>query len=340
MISKIIEIIQDAKAGKPFILMDDEGRENEGDVIIPAEFATPEVINFMITHAKGLVCLALQKQRINELDLSLMSTNNQSRFETAFTTSIEAKNGITTGISAFDRSHTILTAINSTKEDLVTPGHIFPLMAKDGGVLVRAGHTEASVDISILAGLKPSAVICEIINEDGTMARMDDIVEFAKKHNLKIGLIKDLIEYRVQKENIVQKISEKQDDKFSNRKIITYMDTVANAIHYVIQFGNINTEKSVNTKFHVMDYINDIHSSDNIRKTMEYLEQHTGVLVLIENKAHNKGKESGVIRQHGIGVSIIKNLGINKITILSKTKQNPVAISGFGVEISGFKNIE
>lgn len=196
MICAIEEIIKDAKSGKCYILMDDEDRENEGDIIISAEFVTPEIINFMITHAKGLVCLAIQQKLADDLGLSLMTKNNNSRFETAFTTSIEAKNGVTTGISAYDRSCTILTAIKGNKDDIVTPGHIFPVVAKNGGVLVRAGHTEASVDISMLAGLNPSAVMCEIINKNGTMARRDDLVIFAKEHDLKIGLIKDLIKYK------------------------------------------------------------------------------------------------------------------------------------------------
>lgn len=330
MINTIAEIIEEAKNGRPFILMDDESRENEGDIIIPAEFATPEAINFMITYAKGLVCLAMQKKRIDELGLELMSKKNNSRFETAFTTSIEAKEGVTTGISAFDRSHTILTAINGKKEDIVTPGHIFPLIAKDGGVLVRAGHTEASVDISILAGLNPSAVICEIINEDGTMARMDDIIKFAKLHNLKIGLIKDLIQYRSQKESIVVKISERID---GDRTIVEFKDTVFNAVHYAVIFGRIDLKKSVNVKFHVMNYVDDIFANESLQKTINYLEKNNGILVLIENKSYEKNTQSINIRQHGIGASIVKNLGIDKISIISRQNPNPVAIEGFGIEI-------
>ena len=338
MISTIEEIIQDAKNGKPFILMDDEHRENEGDIIVPAEFATPEVINFMITHARGLVCLALQKKRIEELGLNLMSKTNNSRFETAFTTSIEAKEGVTTGISAYDRSHTILTAIHGKPQDIVTPGHIFPLIAKDGGVLVRAGHTEASVDISIIAGLNPSSIICEIINPDGTMARMDNLIQFAKTHKLKIGLIKYLIEYRSKKESIVVKLEEKLFSEIDKAKIITYTDTINNAIHYAITFGTFDTQKPVNVKFHAMNYITDVLHSNGILQAVDFLKQNNGVLVLINN-AHLAVHQNGVIREHGIGISIVKNLGIDKITIISKHNPNPVAIEGFGVEVVGVRGV-
>ena len=334
MISTVQEIIDEAKNGRPFILMDDESRENEGDIIIPAQFATPQAINFMITHARGLVCLALQKSRVEELGLNLMSKTNGTKFETAFTTSIEAKDGVTTGISASDRSKTILTAISGKKEDIVTPGHIFPLIAKDGGVLVRAGHTEASVDISILAGLHPSSVICEIINEDGEMARMDDIKIFAKKHNLKIGLIKDLIEYRSKKENIVVKV-EAKNFHIPNSTITIYQDTINNKQHYAITFGKIDESKPVNVRFHAMDYMEDVFSS-NINNAIEFLTKNSGVLVLINS---DQKHSSGEIRQYGIGVSIVKNLGIDKVVVIGRNKQNPVAIEGFGVEIVEFRVI-
>lgn len=336
MISTIEEIIQDAKNGRPFILMDDESRENEGDIIIPAQFATPEAINFMITHARGLVCLAMQKKRIEELGLNLMTKTNNSRFETAFTTSIEATEGVTTGISAHDRSHTILTAIHGKKEDIVTPGHIFPLIARDGGVLVRAGHTEASVDISILAELNPSAVICEIINKDGTMARMDDLTKFAQEHNLKIGIIKDLIEYRSKKENIVECLETQPFLHYKNSQIITYRDTINHETHYAITFGDIDPSKPINAKFHAINYIADLFDNSNLLQAINFLEAEGGVLVLINN-TQNKAVQNGVIRQHGIGISIAKNLGIKQVVIISKTKQNPIAIEGFGVEVSGFK---
>ena len=335
MISLIQEIIEEAKNGRPFILMDDEGRENEGDIIIPAEFATPQAINFMITHARGLVCLALQRKRVEELGLHLMSKTNGTKFETAFTTSIEAKHGVTTGISASDRSKTILTAISGNVDDIVTPGHVFPLIAKDGGVLVRAGHTEASVDISILAGLHPSSVICEIINEDGEMARMDDIKIFARKHNLKIGLIKDLIEYRSKRENIVEKTSQEAFSYFKNSQIVEYRDTISNAKHYAITFGEIDKTFPVNVKFHAMSYIADIFAN-SLQQSVEFLKGNSGILVLIDSDQKNC---SGEIRQYGIGISIVKTFGIEKITVIGRNKQNPVAIEGFGVEIVDFKTV-
>jgi len=197
-ISSVEEIIEDARNGRMFILVDHEDRENEGDLVIPAQWATPDAINFMATHGRGLICLSMTSERIEQLGLTLMSTNNSSRHETAFTTSIEAREGVTTGISAADRARTIQVAIDASKgaQDIATPGHVFPLRARTGGVLVRAGHTEAAVDISRLAGLNPSGVICEIMNEDGSMARLPDLVAFAQRHNLKIGTISDLISYR------------------------------------------------------------------------------------------------------------------------------------------------
>ncbi|MBU6251985.1 MAG: 3,4-dihydroxy-2-butanone-4-phosphate synthase, partial [Alphaproteobacteria bacterium] len=206
----IEEIIEEARNGRMFILVDDEDRENEGDLVIPAQMATPDAINFMATHGRGLICLTLTKKRVDELGLELMSRANGTRHETAFTTSIEAREGVTTGISAGDRARTVSVAIDASKgrDDIVTPGHVFPLIARDGGVLVRAGHTEAAVDISRLAGLNPSGVICEIMKDDGTMARMDDLVHFARMHNLKMGTIRDLIEYRRKHDHLVECVSE------------------------------------------------------------------------------------------------------------------------------------
>ena len=206
VISSISDIIDDARNGRMFILVDHEDRENEGDLVVPAQMATPDAINFMAMHGRGLICLALTSERISQLGLSLMSTQNSSRHETAFTISIEAREGVTTGISAHDRALTVSTAIDSSKNqaDIATPGHVFPLKAKDGGVLVRAGHTEAAVDISRLAGLNPSGVICEIMNEDGSMARLPELVAFAQKHALKIGTISDLISYRRRHDNLVK----------------------------------------------------------------------------------------------------------------------------------------
>src|SRR3954463_10585188 len=206
------EVIEEARNGRMFILVDDEDRENEGDLIIPAQMATPDAINFMATHGRGLICLALTRQRIDQLGLQLMSRHNGTRHETAFTTSIEAKEGVTTGISAADRARTVSVAIDAAKgpEHIVTPGHVFPLGARDGGVLIRAGHTEAAVDVARLAGLNPSGVICEIMSEDGSMARMDDLVAFAQRHGLKVGTIRDLIAYRLKKDHLVVQRAEAQ----------------------------------------------------------------------------------------------------------------------------------
>src|SRR5437868_8635606 len=203
------DIIEEARKGRMFILVDDEDRENEGDLVIPAQCATPEAINFMAKHARGLICLALTRERVEQLGLALMAQNNGTRHQTAFTVSIEAREGVTTGISAADRARTVAVAIDSTygPEAIVSPGHVFPLVAKPGGVLVRAGHTEAAVDVSRLAGLNPSGVICEIMREDGTMARLEDLMDFARAHGLKIGTIRDLIAYRLKKDHLVERVA-------------------------------------------------------------------------------------------------------------------------------------
>ena len=224
------EIIDEARNGRMYILVDDEDRENEGDLIIPAQMATPSAINFMATHGRGLICLSLDRKRVEALGLEPMSRDNRESMQTAFTTSIEAKEGVTTGISAADRARTVTVAIDSAKgpDDIVTPGHVFPLAARDGGVLVRAGHTEAAVDISRLAGLNPSGVICEIMNEDGTMARLDDLIGFARKHDMKIGTIPDLIEYRMRHDHLVERVAEDgfESDYGGDWRLITYRNTV------------------------------------------------------------------------------------------------------------------
>ena len=237
------EIINEARNGRMYILVDDEDRENEGDLIIPAQMATPSAINFMATHGRGLICLSLDRKRVEALGLQPMSRDNRESMQTAFTTSIEAKEGVTTGISAADRARTVTVAIDSSKgpDDIVTPGHVFPLAARDGGVLVRAGHTEAAVDISRLAGLNPSGVICEIMNEDGTMARLDDLISFARKHDMKIGTIRDLIEYRMRYDYLVERISESQfqSDYGGDWKLMTYRNTIDGSESYVLQKGQV-----------------------------------------------------------------------------------------------------
>ena len=245
-ISKIEEIIEEARNGRMFILADDENRENEGDLIIPAQMSTPEAINFMATYGRGLICLALTSEKIESLELPLMSASNSSRHETAFTVSIEAKDGVTTGISAHDRALTISTAINPTSgpNDIATPGHVFPLKAKKGGVLVRAGHTEAAVDIARLAGLNPSGVICEIMNEDGSMARMPDLTTFAQYHQLKLGTISDLIAYRRRNDNLVREIKlEMVNSAYGGDwELRTFQDQISGAEHHTLSKGKINKE--------------------------------------------------------------------------------------------------
>src|SRR3989344_6063625 len=248
------EIIAEARNGRMFILVDDEDRENEGDLVIPAQMATPDAVNFMATHGRGLICLTLTKSRVDELGLSLMSRNNGTRHETAFTVSIEAREGVTTGISAADRARTVSVAIDAGKsrDDIVTPGHVFPLLARDGGVLVRAGHTEASVDIARLAGLNPSGVICEIMNDDGSMARLDDLVPFARRHGLKIGTIADLIAYRHRNDRLVECVS---DDPFESDyggewRPKSYRNKIDRSINMVLQKGAIDPQGGTLVRMH------------------------------------------------------------------------------------------
>ncbi|MGI9363497.1 MAG: 3,4-dihydroxy-2-butanone-4-phosphate synthase, partial [Parasphingorhabdus sp.] len=241
------EIINEARNGRMYILVDDEDRENEGDLIIPAQMATPDAINFMAKYGRGLICLAMAKDRVQELGLDMMSQNNRTAHETAFTTSIEARDGVTTGISAADRARTVAVAIDGTKgrNEIVTPGHVFPLQARNGGVLVRAGHTEAAVDVSRLAGLNPSGVICEIMKDDGEMARLDDLIEFAQHHGMKIGTIRDLIAYRLRNDHLA---SRRAEASFESRwggewKAITYYNTATETEQIVLQKGHINPDK-------------------------------------------------------------------------------------------------
>ena len=258
-LSPIEDIIEDARNGRMFILVDDEERENEGDLIIPAQMATPDVINFMARFGRGLICLALTSERVNELELPAMSRRNGSRHQTAFTVSIEAREGVTTGISASDRARTIAVAIDPTKKaaDIASPGHVFPLEARDGGSLVRAGHTEAAVDVSRLAGLNPSGVICEIMNEDGTMSRLPDLIKFAEHHGLKIGTIADLIAYRLRNDRVVEKSAEMD---FQSRfggvwKMYVYINKVAYAEHIALIKGNLSGDAPVMVRMHALDVL-------------------------------------------------------------------------------------
>jgi 3,4-dihydroxy 2-butanone 4-phosphate synthase/GTP cyclohydrolase II len=356
-LATIEEIIADAKEGKMFILVDDEDRENEGDLIIPAEMADDKAVNFMATHGRGLICLALDKGRVEELEIPLMAQHNRSRHQTAFTVSIEAAEGVTTGISAHDRAHTIAVAIdkNSKPKDVVSPGHVFPLEAKEGGVLVRAGHTEAAVDISKLAGLNPSGVICEIMSEDGTMARLPELIEFANKHEIKIGTIADLIAYRRKKENLVRRELEtdfhtRYGGKF---KMYIYVNTLQYAEHIVLVKGEIDPNKPVLVRVHALDVLRDvlgdIESGGSKQSSMEMIAKEGGVLILIressptsltdEVKKRIARKENqnvpcqGEIRDYGIGAQILADLGVKDMILITGSDRPLIGIEGYGLRV-------
>ena len=346
------ELIEEARNGRMFILVDDEDRENEGDLVIPAQFATPDAINFMIRHARGLVCLALTRPRVEQLGLGLMSANNGTRHQTAFTVSIEAREGVTTGISAHDRAHTIAVAINPEcgRDDIVTPGHIFPLVAREGGTLVRAGHTEASVDIARLAGLCPAAVICEIMNDDGTMARLLDLVSFAQKHNLKLGTIADLIAHRRRTERLVRRVTESAFDHVAGGewKLVVYANTVEYQEHLALVKGDISGPGPVLVRMHAVDLLDDMTGGPawiSVHNAMHLIgREGRGVLVLI--REHRKTALSDRVRQlamserpprelrdYGIGAQILLDLGIRDMILLSNRRRTIVGLDGYGLNI-------
>nr|WP_298927694.1 3,4-dihydroxy-2-butanone-4-phosphate synthase [uncultured Erythrobacter sp.] len=344
------EIINEARNGRMYILVDDEDRENEGDLIIPGQMATPQAINFMATHGRGLICLALDKSRVDQLALEPMSRNNKESMQTAFTISIEAKEGVTTGISAADRARTVSVAIDASKgpDDIVTPGHVFPLTARDGGVLVRAGHTEAAVDISRLAGLNPSGVICEIMNEDGTMARLDDLVTFARKHDLKIGTIRDLIAYRMRNDHLVERLDESsfESDYGGQWRLITYRNRVANDQAYVLQKGHITPDEPTLARVHPISVFDDILGQPGARKrtlqrAMGAIGDHgSGVIVILTSRIGGREwTEDEELRNIGIGSQILADLGVNDMILLSNSRPDLVAIEGYGLTISDFKSI-
>ena len=338
------EIIDEARNGRMFILVDDEDRENEGDLIIPAQMATPDAINFMATHGRGLICLSLDRKRVAALGLEPMSRDNRESMQTAFTTSIEAKDGVTTGISAADRARTVSVAIDPTRgpDDIVTPGHVFPLTARDGGVLVRAGHTEAAVDISRLAGLNPAGVICEIMKDDGAMARLDDLVAFARKHDMKIGTIRDLIEYRMRYDHLVERISDSefQSDYGGSWKLTTYRNTVDGSESYVLQKGEVVAGKPTLARVHPISIFDDLLGKPGPRKrtlqrAMEAVGKHgSGVIVLLTGRRAdwNDGQREEQ-RNVGIGSQILADLGIEDMILLSNSQPNVVAIEGYGLNI-------
>ena len=346
-LSSIEEIIEDARNGKMYILVDDPDRENEGDLIIPGQYANPDSINFMAKFGRGLICLAMTKKRIEDLDLPLMNPKNKKNDLTAFTVSIEAKEGVTTGISAHDRALTISTAINplSGPRDLATPGHVFPLKAKEGGVLVRAGHTEAAVDISRLAGLNPSAVICEIMNNDGTMARMPDLISFAKLHNLKLGTISDLIAYRRRYDSLVKEIkSQKVHSKFGGDwQLKTFNDKINESTHYTLSKGNICTDDGILVRMHVTNTFQDLLGIEPKRQNQisdsmyQINEKGKGVLVLLNFNQGTTDKDdnnSNTIRQYGIGAQILKALGVKNIKLLTNSgTPKLIGLEGYGLRI-------
>ena len=352
-LSTIEEIIEDARNGKMYILVDDPDRENEGDLIIPGQYANPEAINFMAKYGRGLICLAMTKERIEDLNLPLMNPNNQKNDLTAFTVSIEAKEGVTTGISAADRAHTISVAINDNrnKNDLVYPGHVFPLMAWDGGVIERAGHTEAAVDISKIANLNPSGVICEIMSDDGSMARLPEIISFAKKHNLKVGTVSDLIKFRLKKTKIVKLISQRpfESEMGSGFDLKIFQNTNSGEKHYALVKNIKNNNNPCFVRMHKLNVTKDIFEEKNIfgseiKSAFQMIEKSgSGAIVLINSdmspnilKTFNKRKEAKnklELREYGVGAQILSLLGIHKIILLTNTKKRIIALDGFNIEI-------
>lgn len=361
--SSIADVIEDARNGRMFILVDDEDRENEGDLVIPAQMATPEAINFMAKYGRGLICLALTNERVQELGLPMMTRMNRSRQATAFTVSIEAREGVTTGISAPDRAHTIATAIEpqNSSNDIVTPGHVFPLAARDGGVLVRAGHTEAAVDVARLAGLNPSGVICEIMNDDGTMARRDDLVAFAERHNLRIATIADLIAYRRRHDKIVSCTLETEfDSVYGGRfNMAIYVNTVAYAEHIALWKGDLTTGEPPLVRMHAMNVLDDVLGDANSGKVGELQaamqiigEEGRGAVVLIRERSPTSlsdrmkrrlGQQplgDGELRDYGVGAQILLDLGISDMVLLSNTRKTVVGLEeGYGLHIVGHRNI-
>ena len=340
--SSIKQIISEAKKGKMFILVDDKDRENEGDLVVPGSKINSKKINFMAKHGRGLICLALTPQKVKKLNLPLMSLINKSRTQTAFTVSIESKKGISTGISAHDRAKTIKVAIkpSSTKKDIVSPGHVFPLVSKNGGVLERAGHTEASVDISKLAKLNPSAVICEVMNEDGTMARYKDLVPFAKKHRLKIAKIEDLISHRLKHERLIRCISNKKIKikKFGNFDLKSFKNKLDGSEHYAITKGNFSINKTSRVRVISTTVLNSfLNFNKNIFKnSLKYLNKFNNfALILVKGTNAGLSSENNrILRYYGVGAQIIKELKIKNMILVSRSKKRIIALKGYGIKIT------
>ncbi|MBP2230357.1 3,4-dihydroxy-2-butanone-4-phosphate synthase [Azospirillum agricola] len=361
-LSSAEEILEEARQGRMFILVDDEDRENEGDLVIPASCATPEAVNFMAKHGRGLICLTMDQPNIERLRLPLMAQQNASRHQTAFTVSIEAREGVTTGISAADRARTIEVAIDpkSGPHDIATPGHIFPLLARDGGVLVRAGHTEASVDIARLSGHSPAAVICEIMNDDGTMARLPDLVQFAQFHGLKVGTIADLIAYRRRTETIVeQRLAGTLDSRFGGRfQTYVYTNKIHYAEHIALVRGDISGDEPVLVRMHALSVLDDVLGdrnsgrADELQASMELIaKENRGVIVLLREpqpnglssvlKARLEGQAGSApeLRDYGVGAQILLDLGVRSMVLLSNRKKSIIGLEGYGLTVVGHRAI-
>ncbi|HSR54916.1 MAG TPA: 3,4-dihydroxy-2-butanone-4-phosphate synthase [Alphaproteobacteria bacterium] len=365
-LSPIEDVIEDARQGRMFILVDDEDRENEGDLIVPAEKADADTINFMAKFGRGLICLALTPERADQLGLELMAARNQSRHQTAFTISIEAREGVTTGISAADRAHTVSVAINSNRgsTDIVSPGHVFPLIAQPGGVLVRAGHTEAAVDVARLAGLNPSGVICEVMNDDGTMARLPDLLKFAEKHGLKVASISDLIAYRRRTEKIIKKVAETTiDSRYGGEfKLHVFSNKVEPGEHVALTKGDVGGNEPVLVRMHALNVLADVlgdrtesqfaagekrDRATELHAAMEAIaEAGRGVVVIIretsptalsrfvaERDGRPLTKPISELRQYGIGAQILLELGVRNMILLTNTRRTIVGLDGYGLEL-------
>jgi 3,4-dihydroxy 2-butanone 4-phosphate synthase / GTP cyclohydrolase II len=379
-LSKVEDVIEDARNGRMFILVDDEDRENEGDLVIPAQMATPEAINFMAKHGRGLICLALPRARCEQLNLKLMSSENLSRHQTAFTMSIEAREGVTTGISASDRARTIAVAIDpeKTARDIVSPGHVFPLIARDGGVLVRAGHTEAAVDMARLAGLNPSGVICEIMNDDGSMARLPDLVKFAQFHGLKVATIADLIAYRRRHDRLVERTIETTlKSRYGGLyRMLVYVNKASYAEHIALVKGDLSGPEPVLVRMHALNVLDDVLGDTSVGRggilhsAMKMIgEANRGVIVLIreprptslsdrvrarlgdpdhpthaltdflsETGRHAAAAAAG-LRDYGVGAQILLDLGVRDMVLLSDRPRNIVGIEGYGLRVHEWRTI-
>ncbi|MGA0533714.1 3,4-dihydroxy-2-butanone-4-phosphate synthase [Hansschlegelia sp. KR7-227] len=353
-INSAYEIVEEARAGRPFILVDDEDRENEGDIVIPAQFATADAINFMARNGRGLICLALTQQRVAQLHLAPMTQSQRTTHQTAFTLSIEARTGVTTGISAADRARTIAVAINpeSHAHDIVTPGHIFPLIARDGGTLIRAGHTEAAVDVARIAGLNPSGVICEIMNDDGSMSRLPDLIKFARRHELKLGTIADLIAYRLRTERLVELVvaTGLHHPAYGEWRMMIYRDTVDGGEHIVLAKGDLTRAEPVLACVHMSDPIDDVLLAGDAGPLAGAMYKITrasrGVIVILNDPRRDALSErirtgspharpGKYLKDYGVGAQILLDLGVSEMIVISNTHKNFVGLEGFGLNVVG-----